>query len=61
MTPLQKLASPMRTYIFFRADSFYPLQMPSATVADNAECNHGTLRVEDAETGEIVWSAGFKQ
>jgi hypothetical protein len=52
---MAKLASKKRTFIFFRADGFYPLEIPEATVADNAECNPGTIRVEDALTGEILW------
>jgi len=50
-----KLDSPKRMFIFFRKDGFYPLELPEATVAHNAECNPGTLRVEDAATGETVW------
>jgi len=55
MTNAEKLASPKRLFIFFREDGFYPLEIPEATVADCAECNPGTLRVEDAVTREIVW------
>lgn len=55
MTNTEKLASPKRTFIFIRADGFYPLELPEATVEDNAKCNPGTLRVQDALTGEIVW------
>lgn len=56
MTREEKLASPKRLFLFVRDDGFYPLALPEATVADNAECNPGTLRVEDAKTGEVVWS-----
>jgi len=56
LTREEKLASPKRLFIFFREDGFYPVILPSATVADNAEINHGTLRVEDAITHEVVWS-----
>lgn len=57
MTNTEKLASPKRTFIFIREGGFYPLELPEATVADNAECNPGTIRVEDALTGEVVWPA----
>lgn len=57
MTNEEKLASRIRPFIFFREGMFYPLEIPEATVADNAVCNPGTLRVEDALTGEIVWKA----
>lgn len=53
----EKLASPKRLFIFFREEGFYPLELPELTVKENAECNPGTLRVEDATTGEIVWQA----
>jgi len=56
LTREEKLASPKRLFLFVRAEGFYPLELPEATVADNAERNPGTLRVEDAKTGEVVWS-----
>lgn len=52
----EKLASPKRLFLFVREEGFYPLELPELTVADNAKCNPGTLRVEDAMTGEVVWS-----
>jgi len=55
MTNSEKLASPKRLVIFFREGGFYPLEIPEATVEDCAKCNPGTLRVEDAVTGEILW------
>ena len=55
MTNAEKLASPKRLVIFFREGGFYPLEIPEATIDDNAKCNPGTLRVEDAVTGEILW------
>lgn len=55
MTNDEKLASPKRLVIFVRENGFYPLEIPEATIEDNAKCNHGTLRVEDALTGEILW------
>jgi hypothetical protein len=46
----------LRTFIFFREGGvWYPIGLPPSTVADNAECDPGTLRVEDALTGEVVW------
>ena len=51
----KKLATQKRLFLFVRSDRFYPLELPEYTVADNAECNPGTLRVEDAGTGKIVW------
>lgn len=55
MTNEEKLASPVRTFIFFRKEGFYLIDLPEATVADCAECNPGTLRVEDALTGDVEW------
>lgn len=55
MTNAEKLASPKRLVIFFREGGFYPLEIPEATIEDNVKCNPGTLRVEDAVTGEILW------
>lgn len=44
------------TYLFFRKGGFYPLDLHSdAEARANAKCNPGTLRVENAITGEIVW------
>ena len=60
MTHKEKLASKKRLFFFIRADGFYPLELPEDTVVDNAECNPGTLRVEDAQTGEIVWSNSLR-
>lgn len=56
LTREEKLASPKRPFLFVREEGFYLLELPELTVADNAECNPGTLRVEDARTGEVVWS-----
>lgn len=56
----RKLASPVETFIFIRADGFYPLELPCETVADNAECNPGTLRVENIK-GEVVWTPPTNQ
>jgi hypothetical protein len=45
------------TYVFIRDGMFYPLDLRNDTEArENAECNPGTIRVEDA-TGRIVWRA----
>lgn len=57
MTNEEKLNSPKKLFLFIREEGFYPLELPEATVADNAICNPGTLRVEDALTGEIVWTS----
>lgn len=62
MTHAEKLASQKRIYLFHRNDGwFYPLELPEATVADNAIANPGTLRVEDAQTGEVVWNKATAQ
>lgn len=46
----------MRCYIFVREQGWYPLELKdSAEAIANAECNEGTLLVEDVETGEIIW------
>jgi len=42
-------------YIFFREDMFYPLSLVNDEDAIvNAECNPGTLKVEDTN-GRVVW------
>lgn len=45
------------TYVFFREGGFfYPIYMKDDDDARrNAECNPGTIRVEDI-SGRIVWS-----
>lgn len=61
LTNEAKLASEKRTFVFHRLYEgkpfFYTVHIPKDTVADNAECNPGTLKVEDALTGEIVWTS----
>lgn len=45
----------MKTYLFFRAGGFYPVQLPNDEEAQrNAEINPGTLRVE-TPSGFVVW------
>lgn len=55
MTNEEKLASPKHQYLFVRAEGFYPVELPEATVADNAERNPGTLKVIHALSGIVVW------
>lgn len=44
-----------RIYVFFRDEGFYPIELRDDDDArDNAECNPGTIRVED-HSGRIVW------
>lgn len=44
--------------VFFRKDMFYPLDLADdVDVKANAECNPGTLRVECALTGRVIWQA----
>lgn len=44
--------------IFVRKDMFYPLEMgDDAEAIANAECSPGTVRVECALTGRVIWSA----
>ena len=55
-----------RTVLFIREDVFYPIQLfgakPAAVeCADHAALNPGTLRVEDALTGEVLWPEGTMQ
>ncbi len=46
----------MTTYLFHRAEGFYPIELENHAIArKNAECNPGTLKVDVAGTGEIVW------
>ena len=50
-----ELVRPHRIYVFVRAEGFYPLELTSDDEARaNAECNPGTLRVEN-QNGETVW------
>ena len=49
--------SPIRKCVFFRVDSFYTVKLPEVTIEDNALCNPGTIRVEDATTKEVLWEA----
>ena len=51
------------TLVFFRKGGFYPLDMPTIpdktieeVARDNAECNPGTVRVEDIH-GRVLWRA----
>ncbi len=57
----------MTTLVFFRADMFYPLDIPpmpgdypgktiKEIARDNAKCNPGTIRVEDLH-GNVLWRA----
>lgn len=55
-----------RTVLFFREGMFYPILLmgtkPAAVeCADHAALNPGTLRIEDALTGEVLWPEGTKQ
>lgn len=44
-------------YVFFRKDMWYPIEMKDdADACANAECNPGTMRVEDI-SGRVVWRA----
>lgn len=50
----------MNNYIFKRAEGFYPLTLnDDAEAVANAECNPGTLRVEDYR-GRQVWPAPLR-
>lgn len=45
--------------IFIRKETFYPLDLPDeqcnpTTIAEHAESNPGTLRVEDVK-GNVLW------
>lgn len=45
----------MKTYIFYRDDMFYMIElMDDADAVANAECNPGNRRVEDMR-GNQVW------
>ena len=57
MTPHPKpeQRGPMRLVIFFRADGFYPLELPDTDdLSAHAGSNPGTLRIEDA-SGNVLW------
>ena len=49
------------TLVFFREDTFYPIEIPlivgktiKEIARDNAKCNPGTIRVEDLN-GHVLW------
>lgn len=45
----------MKTYIFYREEGFYFIDLKDdADAIANAECNYGTLRVEDLR-GNIIY------
>lgn len=46
----------MKTYIFFREDGFYLLELPDADhqIIDHVRCNPGTIRVEDLN-GKVIY------
>lgn len=45
----------MRIVMFFRANGFYPLELPiTDDLAAHAEQNPGTLRIEDID-GNVLW------
>lgn len=44
-----------RTYIFFRQDDFYFIELrDNEDAIENAKCNTGTIRVEDL-FGNVIW------
>lgn len=46
----------MTTYIFHRDSGFYPIELRDDDDArEHAKLNPGTLKVENAATGEIIW------
>lgn len=46
----------MHIYIFHRSDGWYPLTLKDdADAKANAVCNPGTIKVENARTGKVVW------
>lgn len=41
--------------IFFREEGWYPLELPrNADLSKHAECNPGTLRIENVN-GKVLW------
>lgn len=50
-----------RTVLFFREGFFYPVELtPKCSVEEHARLNPGTLKVEDAATGDVLWSVDRK-
>ncbi len=44
--------------VFVRAETFYVIDLPAdADLNEHVDLNPGTLRIEDALTGEVLWSA----
>ena len=49
------------TRIFIREEVFYAIEIPeNQDLNKHAECNPGTLRIEDLE-GNVLWPEGTKQ
>ncbi|WP_257556476.1 hypothetical protein [Sphingobium sp. CFD-2] len=47
--------------IFFREDCFYIIDLPpNDDLNAHAECNPGTLRIEDVN-GNVLWPEGSRQ
>jgi hypothetical protein len=47
------------TYLFSRADGFYPVHIPKASVAANIASNPGTLKVEEYLSNgrhRVIWT-----
>lgn len=48
-------------YIFQRSDMFYPLELGSDVEAiENAKCNPGTAKVENAVSRIVIWESPDK-
>ena len=51
----------MKTYIFFRDETFYPIELYDDDDAIvNALCNPGTTKVEDTK-GKVIWEEKQKE
>lgn len=47
------------TYLFFRAEGFYPVQITKESVPANIVCNPGTLKVEVCSVSgpnKVIWT-----
>ena len=49
-------AMSLSIFIFFRAEGWYPVEIPADQLDENIRLNPGTLRVEDI-AGNVVWKA----
>lgn len=45
----------IKPFMFYREGGFYIIEIPPSTVEENVKLNEGTIKVECAIAGKIVW------